>query len=150
MDYEVAFFMVGEAARLTTAALFILAAYHAMRDWTLFEDIVEQYRVAPRGLSRFAARVVPPLESVTAAALVLPATSGAGSVLGLCLMTLFTGAIALNLARGRVTIDCGCGGATGQKLSNGLIVRNLLVALGLILAGTAPPTGAPAAVRRSE
>jgi hypothetical protein len=30
VDYRVAFFMVGEAARLTTAVIFALAAYHAL------------------------------------------------------------------------------------------------------------------------
>jgi len=53
-------------------------------------------------------------------------------------MALFTTAIAINLARGRVSIDCGCGGATGQKLSIGLVVRNLLMMLGLVLAWRAP------------
>jgi hypothetical protein len=141
VDYRVAFFMVGEAARLTTAAIFVLAAYHAMREWTLFGGIVEQYRVAPRRLSLLAARVLPPLECVAALALVLPWTSNVGAALGLCLMTLFTGAIALNLARGRVAIDCGCGGASGQKLSSGLVMRNLVVALGLVVAWMAPPVG---------
>jgi hypothetical protein len=141
VDYRVAFFMMGEAARLTTAAIFILAAYHAMREWTLFGGIVEQYHVAPRGPSLLAARVLPPLECVTAVALLLPSTSRIAATLGLSLMTLFTGAITLNLARGRVAIDCGCGGASGQKLSGGLVVRNLVVALGLLVAWMAPTEG---------
>jgi hypothetical protein len=141
VDYRVAFFMVGEAARLTTAAIFALAAYHAMREWTLFAGIVEQYHVAPRRLALLAARILPPLECVAAVALLLPSTSKVGAALGLCLMALFTAAITLNLARGRVAIDCGCGGASGQKLSSGLVVRNLVIALGLIVAWIAPPVG---------
>jgi hypothetical protein len=141
MDYAVSFFMLGEVARLTTAVIFALAAFHAMREWTVFGGIVEQYRIAPRWLAPIAARVLPPLELAAGAALVLPMTSGIGAVLGLCLMVLFTMAIAVNLARGRVSIDCGCGGASGQKLSPGLVVRNLVVAFGLVIALMAPPRG---------
>ena len=142
MDYAVSFFMLGEVARLTLAAIFALAGFHAMREWTVFGGIVEQYRIVPPRLAWIFARILPPLQWVAAAALVLPMASRAGAVLGLCLMTLFTAAIIVNLARGRVSIDCGCGGASGQKLSMGLVLRNLVVMVGLIMARVAPPQGA--------
>jgi Methylamine utilisation protein MauE len=141
MDYAVSFFMLGEVARLTIAAIFALAAFHAMREWTVFGGIVEQYRIAPRWLALIAARVLPPLELAAAVALVLPRASRVGALLGLCLMALFTVAITVNLVRGRVSIDCGCGGASGQKLSPGLVLRNLVVAFGLVVAWVAPPQG---------
>jgi hypothetical protein len=141
MDYAVSFFMLGEVARLTIAVIFALAAFHAMREWTVFGGIVEQYRIAPRWLALIAARVLPPLELAAGAALVLPMTSGDGAVLGLCLMALFAVAITVNLARERVWIDCGCGGANGQKLSPGLVLRNLVVTFGLVVALMAPPRG---------
>ena len=115
MDDQAASFMLGEVSRLTVAAIFALAAIHAMRDWTVFAGIVERYRIAPRRLSVIAARTVPPLELAAAAALLVP--SRAGAALGLCLMASFTAAIVLNIARGRVSIDCGCGGVSGQTLS---------------------------------
>jgi hypothetical protein len=142
MDYAESLFMMGEVARLTVAVIFALAAFHAMREWTVFGGIVEQYRVAPRWVAMILARILPPLELTAAAALVLPATSHAGAVVGLCLMAMFTAAIALNLARGRGSIDCGCGGAGGQKLSNGLVLRNLAVMAGLALALKTPLVGA--------
>jgi len=55
---------------------------------------------------------------------------------------LFTGAITVNIARARVSIDCGCGGAAGQMLSAGLVLRNLAVILGLAIGCMAPPRGA--------
>jgi Methylamine utilisation protein MauE len=142
MDYAESLFMMGEVARLTIAVIFALAAFHAMREWTVFGGIVEQYRIAPLRLAMIFARILPPLELVAAAALVLPMTSHAGAALGLCLMALFTAAIAVNLARGRMSIDCGCGGAGGQKLSKGLVLRNLVVMAGLVLALEAPLVGA--------
>jgi hypothetical protein len=138
LEPQVSLFMVGEALRLGLAAVFALAAYHAMRDWTVFGGIVEQYHVAPRWLAQLAARILPPLESVVAVCLVLPATSRVGATLGMGLLALFTVAIAINVARGRVSIDCGCGGANGQKLSRALVVRNLIMMLGLALAWAAP------------
>jgi Methylamine utilisation protein MauE len=141
VDSQVLLFMVGEALRLGLATVFVLAAYHAMRVWTLFGGIVEQYRVAPRWLARLAARILPPLELVVAVCLVLPATSRVGATLGMGLLALFTVAIAINVARGRVSIDCGCGGANGQKLSRALVVRNLIMMLGLALAWAAPDRG---------
>jgi hypothetical protein len=142
MDYAVSFFMLGEVARLTIAVIFALAAIHAMREWAVFGGIVEQYRIAPRRLAQISARILPPLELAAAAALMLPMTSSAGAALGLCLMALFTAAIIVNLVRGRVSIDCGCGGASGQKLSTGLVLRNLVVMFGLLLALAAPSRAA--------
>jgi hypothetical protein len=141
VNYAVSLFMVGEVARLTIAVIFALAAFHAMREWAMFGGIVEQYRIAPRWLARIAARILPPLELAAAATLVLLRSSSVGAVLGLCLMVLFTVAITVNLVRGRVSIDCGCGGASGQQLSPGLVLRNLVVAFGLVVAWLAPVNG---------
>jgi hypothetical protein len=142
MNNAVSFFMLGEVARLTVAVIFSLTALHALRDWTMFGGIVEQYRLVPRWLAMISSRILPPLELAAAAALVLPVTSRAGAVLGFCLMALFTAAITVNLARGRVSIDCGCGGVSGQKLSAGLVLRNLVIMMGLAVALAAPPKGA--------
>jgi hypothetical protein len=49
MDYQAASFMLGEVARLTVAAIFALAAIHAMRDWTVFAGIVEHTASRPAG-----------------------------------------------------------------------------------------------------
>jgi uncharacterized membrane protein len=142
MDYQIASFMVGEVARVTVAAIFGLAAIHVMQEWTAFGTIVEGYRIVPRPLSMIAAAILPPLELTVATALLLPTTSRIGAMLGFCLMALFTGAITVNIARGRVSIDCGCGGAAGQMLSAGLVLRNLVVILGLAIGCMAPPRGA--------
>jgi Methylamine utilisation protein MauE len=141
MAYAASFFMLGEVARLTIAVIFALAAFHAMREWTAFDGIVEQYRIVPPRLARIFARILPPLELTAAATLMLPMAGRAGAMLGLSLMAMFTTAIALNLARGRASIDCGCGGASGQKLSRGLVLRNLVVMAGLTLALAAPLGG---------
>lgn len=141
MDYSQSFFALGEVARLTIAVIFAVAAFHAMREWSVFVDIVEQYHLVPRRLAMVAARILPPLQLSAAAALVMPKACDAGAVLGFCLMALFTGAVTVNLARGRASIDCGCGGAGGQKLSAGLVLRNVVVMCGLAVAFLTPPQG---------
>jgi hypothetical protein len=48
----------------------------------------------------------------------------------LAMLTIFTGAIAINLARGRTNIDCGCfGPALRQELSRWLLARNAILML---------------------
>jgi hypothetical protein len=56
------------------------------------------------------------------------------------LLAVFTAAIWINLRRGRVHIDCGCGGA-GQRISHLLVVRNGLLVAGLAAAILAPAGG---------
>jgi hypothetical protein len=141
MDAQTTLFMLSATVRLAVAVIFALAAVQSLRNAAEFTGIVEQYRIAPRWLVSAAARLLPPLELAAAAALLVPVTSHAGGVLGLCLTTLFTGAIAVNLARGRTFIDCGCGGASGQRLSGGLVLRNLTLMAGLVMVVVAPPTG---------
>lgn len=143
MDPHALLLLVGTTARLTTAVILALAAAYAMRDWPAFAIAVEQYRIGPAWTAPLAARLLPPLEMATALALPLPATGRIGATMGLVLMTLFSMAIAVNLARGRTTIECGCGGARGQRLSAGLVVRNLVLAGALVIAMQVSP-GLPA------
>jgi hypothetical protein len=77
--------------------------------------------------------------------LAVAATRGAAALVLLCLIVVFTGAIALNLARGRRDLDCGCfGPLLRQPLSGWLIARNGLLAL-LVLAAFTPVGGRPLA-----
>ena len=141
MDVQTALFMLSATARLAIAVILALAAVHALRHAAEFGDSVAQYRIGPRRLAPVAARLLPPLQLIAAGSLLVPVSSHAGAALGLCLMALFTGAIAVNLVRGRTFIDCGCGGARGQRLSAGLVLRNLTLMAGLGLVIAAPPTG---------
>jgi hypothetical protein len=138
-DYQTALFMLGCIARLTLAAIFAGAAVHSVRDWPGYTAIVTEYRVAPRGMGILASWVLPPLQGVAAVALL--AWPGPGALLGLALLALFTGALAVNLRRGRLDIDCGCGGADGQQISAGLVLRNLLLMAFLAGAMGAPLSG---------
>jgi uncharacterized membrane protein YphA (DoxX/SURF4 family) len=119
-------------ASLAGAALAVIfAASGAMKlaDLDLFEGAVANYRLLPRVMEKPAAFLIPILECACAAAVLVPITRGVAALGILALLALFTGAVAINLARGRVDIDCGCfGPALRQELSAWMLVRNAALA----------------------
>jgi uncharacterized membrane protein YphA (DoxX/SURF4 family) len=121
------------AVRIAAALIFFTAAAAKMRRWRTFEGVVANYRLLPDPLVPLAAWVLPPGEILLAVALVfgLPGSELAASAL-LCL---FAAAMAINLARGRTHIDCGCfDAAQRQPLRWSLVVRNLVLVSLLIAA----------------
>jgi hypothetical protein len=138
-DDQQAWFMLGCIVRLGMAAIFALAAADSLRDWPSYGAIVVEYRIVPRPVALSAARVLPLLEVLAAGLLLVGAPPGA--LLGLALMAVFTAAVGINLWRGRVDIDCGCGAAAGQRLSWSLLLRNLLLTALLAGASVAPCRG---------
>jgi hypothetical protein len=100
-----------------------------------FRGAVENYRIAPELMAGAIAWIVPSLELIAAAGLLFAETRAAAVALLLVLLTMFTGAIGLNLARGRREIDCGCfGPMLRQQLSGWLVVRNLVLAILVVCA----------------
>jgi len=123
--------LLPRAIALGFAVLFIAAAWHKLSDRGRFEAVLRDYQLLP-------AIVCPPLT------LLIPGvelTLGLGWISGLlpritamttaALLATYALAIGINLVRGRVYIDCGCGfGAasdTEQPLSSVLVARNILL-----------------------
>lgn len=115
---------------LGLAMLFAAAALgklRAMREWP---DVLRNYGLLPAGVVPAAALALPLIELGTAAALLVPGTRRLAALVAALLLALFTLAIAVNLARGRRVIDCGCfGGRLRQPLGRWMVVRNALLAL---------------------
>lgn len=123
--------------RHVLALLFAAAALHKLGDRRRFDGIVLDYRLAPPRLALRVARLLPALELLVAGSLAAawpPAFPAAA-----LLLAGYGLAMAINLARGRREIHCGCGGKP-QPLSAWLLLRNLVLAaaaLSLLLpAGT--------------
>ena len=131
--------------RVTLSVLLLWAAGHKLRDVAGFREAVAGYRLLPSLLISPAAVLLIAAELGIAAGLCLPRFGSAGALVAAALLSLYGGAILVNLARGRRDIDCGCLGAAGrQPLSAGLVVRNgVLVAAAL--ASALPMTGRPLA-----
>jgi hypothetical protein len=122
------------------ALLFASAALHKLVDPARFGAAFRAYELVPASLAWVAA-LLPVLELAVAVAL-LPETSRSGAAAaGAVLLLLYAAAMAVNLARGRRDLDCGCGGPSTRRLVGPWMVgRNLLLAtvLGALLLPSAP------------
>ncbi len=100
---------------------------HKLRDVGAFRAIVRAYRLLPEA----AVGAAPALavgELAVALALVVPPTRTGAALAAIALLAVYSTAIAVNLARGRRSIDCGCGplGAR-QPIGAWLLARNALL-----------------------
>jgi len=127
--------------RLGLAWVFGQSAVHKLRDPAAFAGIVRGYRLVPDALAPALAALLGTLEVVLVTSLLVPALAAYGGGLALALLGLYSSAIAVNLARGRRDVDCGClGPGHRQPLSGALLVRNGALALAAL--GAAAPVSA--------
>jgi hypothetical protein len=128
------------AVRTLTALVFFSAGIAKMRNWTAFEGVIANYRLLPQFAVRPASYSLPPIEIVTAGALLVAAPQADWLAAGV--LSSFAVAMAINLARGRAQIDCGCfNSALKQHLRWSLVARN--VCMVLLLAAVAGSPAAP-------
>ena len=113
--------------RGTLAALFATAALHKLRDRAAFREVVRAYRIVPDAAAD-AALGIALGELAVALALLVPSTRTSAALGAVLLLALYSTAIAVNLARGRRSIDCGCGPlGDRQPIGEWLLVRNALL-----------------------
>ena len=126
--------MEGQAAMMAMvgacflALLFLRSVLHKLGSYAEYLGNVRDYRMLPEVLVPVAARALLALEALVVAGLVLPPTRPVAAATAVLLLLAYAVAMAWNLAQGRTTIDCGCGGG-GQGISNLHVLRNLLLAL---------------------
>src|SRR5262245_54919614 len=124
--------------RLLLALVFVIAGAAKLRTRSAFMQALTDFGV-PQALVPGAALAIPLLELSTAALLIPSASARLGAVTSLVLLSVFTIAVASNLARGKKP-DCGCfGSATSEPIGGITLLRNgILLALTtlLLIAGT--------------
>jgi hypothetical protein len=121
------------------ALLFASAALHKLRAPARFTEVLRAYRIVPEGALRLSS-LVAVAELGAAAGLLLAPVRPLAALAGAVLLVLYAAAIALNLARGRRDLACGCGGPDEERPIGGWMVgRNLTLAL--LLAATLVPWG---------
>jgi uncharacterized membrane protein YphA (DoxX/SURF4 family) len=127
-------------ARLVLAAVLLGAAVAKLRALEEFAGVVHNYRLLPEFLTRPLAYALPVLELVLALGLLLDATRRPAAGATAVVLAVFACAMAINLWRGRVHIDCGCfASALKQRLSWALVARNgVLIGLALLILPQAP------------
>ena len=128
--------IVAVAFSLVLAVILFAGASHKLRAPHRFARQIDDYALLPGAAVALAARAVPVVEVVIAIALLVPGLRAWGAASAGLLLALYTGAIAINLFRGRRDIDCGCSGPGLERpLSPALLVRNgVLMAMAVIAA----------------
>jgi hypothetical protein len=120
---------------LLTGSLSLLwasAAVHKLQPTSDFRATIVGYDLLPVRMASLVAVVLPLMEIATSVGLWLATPYFAVS--SIFLFLLYSVAIGVNLTRGRRDLDCGCGGpALNQKISNGLIYRNVALAFATLL-----------------
>jgi hypothetical protein len=128
------------ACWLSLAGLFALALKGKLEDLDAFVATVRNYRILPEILVRPGALAVLAGEILVVAGLPFPATRPAAAGLAGALLFVFAGALAINIVRGRRSIDCGCfRSALRGRIGWSQVLRN-----GLLAAAAATLVVAPA------
>lgn len=106
----------------------LTASAHKLRDIPAFRAAVAEYRLLPEAVAGLAAVLLVLVEVGAALALLVPIDARPAAALAAALLALYTSAIAINLARGRRDLDCGCAGpARRQPIGGALVARNLVL-----------------------
>jgi hypothetical protein len=112
------------------AVLFAASTVHKLAALGEWPGVVRNYRVLPAALALPAAGMLLIAGALTAAALFWAATRRLGACAAAAQLLLFAVAMAINLRRGRSSIDCGCfGSRLRQGISAWMVLRNLALAL---------------------
>ncbi len=117
--------------------VFVRGLWHKLAEHAMFRVTVAEYGLLPERSVPAAAVALAIAEAAIVVGLVLPATRPAAALGAALLLALYGAAIAVNLRRGQVTIDCGCGGP-GHGLSWLLVARNAALVAVAGLAATTP------------
>jgi hypothetical protein len=117
------------------ALLFAHAAAQKLRNPAHFAEIFAGYRLLPDTLARRMAWLIPCIELAVAAALLWERGRRAAVISAAAVLIAYASGLGVNLLRGRLDLDCGCGAAHDRRaLSAWMVWRNLLLASVLCIA----------------
>lgn len=129
---------------LAIAGIMLSAGFaHALGHRALARSI-DAYRLLPQGAGNYLAIPLGLAECLAGVLLLMPSTRYPGACVAAVLLSVFTLAMALAVARGNTGFDCGCAGAHALRPGAGLLVRNALL-LCAIPAVTIAPAVSPGA-----
>jgi Methylamine utilisation protein MauE len=125
------------------ATIFGATVWHKLIAPNRFRVIVEDYRVLPAAFAGPVAYTLPYIEIGVVFGLLIPLLRQTAAVASLALILIFTVALAINLRRGRLELECGCHFGSGPgSLSSKFLARNAVLAIWILPAaattGVAP------------
>ena len=122
--------------RILMGLLFIYSGIFKAIDPENFSRAVQNYDVLPLLLVPYCAMIIPYVEMITGLLLSAGWKIRPASLILLCLMMIFTAAIAVNVLRGR-SFDCGCFElkifGIKETVSAWLVMRDLMIAAILLM-----------------
>lgn len=146
MLIHLSIFPIGVTSRLIVGVLLLLASLSKLFRFSWFVRALVEFQIVPRRFSFFTALTVFLAESITGVLLTWGRHARLAAYSAVVLFGCFIAAIAINLARGRFDIECGC--LTFWKkarLGWHLLFRNVGFA-GLALLSTLPDDGGIATI----
>lgn len=140
-----ALLLLAWVVRAALAVLFATALWHKARAPREFVAALGNYRLLPAGLVPVVAGVLLLAEAVVLAGLLAPPVPvGPFAALAALLLFGYAAGIAVNLGRGRTTIDCGCHGFSGrQQIAGWMVLRNLVLATAAVVLARVGQGGEP-------
>jgi len=114
---------------LALATLFAAACVHKMRSREQWAGVLGEYRLLPERFVGAGTRLIPLLEALAAGLLLWPPARTAGALFATTLLIGYATALAINLRRGRTSIDCGCFGSQRVGIAPWMVGRNLVLTL---------------------
>lgn len=108
--------------------LFLRALLHKASDLVRFTGFLGNYHVLPRASLTGAAYGLMVIEAAIVVLLLTPQFNQYGAVLAVSVLLAYAAVMALNIARGNLQIECGCGGPP-MLLSYALVLRNVVIAV---------------------
>lgn len=123
---------------LSLATLFAAAARHKLSDPERFREVVRNYKLLQDAWVSLSAAILIALEVSAAVLVLLAATRPIGAQLSAGLLASYAVAMAINLRRGRLNLDCGCVGVgRRQPVRWWMVGRNAaMAALALVASQT--------------
>lgn len=115
--------------RILIASVLLAAGIVKLSDRHKFIEVVRNYKLLPQSLVGLVGHLLPIIEIIVSLALLLGLLMPWPMLSAICLFLLFSGAVSINLLRGRSYISCGCfGSGNDQRLSWALVIRNVILA----------------------
>lgn len=120
--------VIAAALRILLALLFAAAVAHKLADFAAFRIVLHDYHMLPFAIVTPVTGLVIATEVGLAAALPWRATGSTAAWAAIALLAIYSFGIAINLLRGRRTLECGCApSAYRQPLSEWLLLRNAVL-----------------------
>jgi len=119
--------------RLYVALVFILSGLDKINDLSTFSNAIENYKLLPIGLVNIFAIIIPWIEVIAGAMLLMGIFIKENSLIIFSMLSVFTLAIFFALLKG-LNIDCGCQGTSqGQQIGVFKLIENIALMIGAFL-----------------